>query len=202
MKISEIKSRIRENEDLAAATVDENTLDDMRKKDKALIRRERKFRNFQRLILYIFVIFFIIWLLFFIAVGMTSTPNEDMRPAFHGGDLIIFDRLNRNPGINDVIVFEKAGTTYMGRVIAKGGDKVEIVETGGIKVNDAAYIENYIYQSTLPLTTVEYPLTLEEDEFFVLVDARESGEDSRFFGPVNKKEVLGRTAFSIRRTGF
>ena len=202
MKIKEIQNRISENEELARKTLDPESFETMEKNDKKIIRKERKFRNFQRLVLYVFIIFFLIWLLFFCAIGVTSAPNEDMRPAFHGGDLVVYDKLSKRPGINDIIVFEKGGTTYLGRVVAQGGDKVEIMKTGGIKINDAAFTENYIYEGTLPLTTVKYPLTLQEDEYFVLVDARESGEDSRYFGPVKKDEILGRTAGLFRRSNF
>ena len=206
MRIKKIKELIEQNqEDKLKEVLDEESLkilEEMEDDDKNLLKKERKFRNFQRLVLYIFIIFFIIWLLFYFAIGFTSAPNEDMRPAFHGSDLVIYDKLNKNPGINDVIAFEKGGTTYLGRVIARPGDTVEILDTGGIKVNGSAYIENYIYGGTKPLTTVEYPLKLDENECFVLVDDRENGEDSRYFGAVKQSEILGKTAFLIRRSGF
>ena len=50
--------------------------------------------------------------------------------------------------------------------------------------------------------TVEYPLTLEEDEVFVLSDYRERAKDSRYFGPVTKKELKGTVITAIRRSGI
>lgn len=203
MKIKEINRILSEDrEKLEAASVSEEDIEKIEKEDKRVLRKERKLRNFQRLVLYIFIIFFIIWLLFRFGIGIISAPNDDMRPAFHSGDMIIFDKLTKQPGIDDIIAFEKGGTMYIGRVVAKGGDTVEILETGGVKINNAAYTENYIYEGTLPLTTIKYPLTLKDNEYFVLVDSREHGEDSRYFGPVKKSEIAGRVAGLFRRSGF
>lgn len=203
MKIKEIKKIIEKDEErIRSLEPDDETLEEIEDLDKGILKKERRLRNFQRLVLNIFIVFFIIWLLFYFAIGLTSAPNEDMRPAFHGGDIVFFDKLNKKPGINDVVVYEKGGTTYVGRVIARGGDKVEILEKGGILINDAAYTENYIYEGTLPLDTIEYPLTLEDDEYFILSDARMNSEDSRYFGSIKKSEILGRVAGLFRRSGF
>ena len=64
------------------------------------------------------------------------------------------------------------------------------------------FVESSIYEKTYPYRFVKYPLTLKSDEYFVMVDAREHGEDSRFFGPVKKSDIDGLIVGIYRRTGF
>ena len=47
-----------------------------------------------------------------------------------------------------------------------------------------------------------YPLTLAEDEFFVLCDYREGARDSRYFGPVSEGEIKGKVITVVRRSGL
>lgn len=173
---------------------------EIKKQDEKIINKERKFRNFQRFIFNIILLITIVWLLFYVFLGMTNAPNNDMNPRINGGDMVFYYRLNKKPSINDVIVFRKKGLRRVGRVIARGGDTVEIVKTGGVIVNGNKLVEHNIYEGTVPYEKfVKYPITLKKNEFFVLVDARESGEDSRFFGPVQKSEIHGIVIGLFRR---
>lgn len=203
MKLKELKNKIKDNEIMLAKAIQDDELqENIESNDKNIIMKERRFRNFQRLVLYIFIILLLIYLMFTFVLGITTAPNEDMRPAFHGGDMVIYDRMRTSPGINDVVVFEEKNNLYIGRVIAKGGDKVEILEKGGIKINNASFTENYIYEKTLPLTTVKYPLALQNNEYFVLADSRTNGLDSRYFGAISKSDIKGVVSWNIRRRGF
>ena len=49
---------------------------------------------------------------------------------------------------------------------------------------------------------MDYPLTLGPDECFVLADRRNGGEDSRYFGPVSKDEIMGTVVTIVRRTNL
>ena len=49
---------------------------------------------------------------------------------------------------------------------------------------------------------VEFPLTLGEGECFVLADSRRGGTDSRFFGPVNRDEIVGTVITILRRNNL
>ena len=64
-------------------------------------------------------------------------------------------------------------------------------------------IESNIFYSTPRYEGfVEYPLVLGEDECFVLVDKRNGGEDSRYYGPVDKDEILGTVITVVRRNSL
>ena len=49
---------------------------------------------------------------------------------------------------------------------------------------------------------LDYPVILGDGQYFVLGDFRIGAEDSRYFGPVEKSEILGKVLILLRRTGF
>lgn len=135
--------------------------------------------------------------------GIRSMKNDDMTPRMSAGDLVLFFRLDDNIHNNEVIVFEKEGISYISRVVARGGDLVEITGESTLKVNGSIVIESNIYDTTPRYDSeVTYPLELKDDEYFVLCDHREGGKDSRYFGPVEKSEIKGKVITVIRRSGF
>ena len=88
-------------------------------------------------------------------------------------------------------------------MVAAGGDTVEVTADGRLLVNGNAMIESAIfYPTTEYVGFVEYPLTLNQDEVFVLADFRNGGADSRFFGPVKKDEILGVVITVVRRNNL
>lgn len=103
----------------------------------------------------------------------------------------------------DVVVFDRDGKTYTGRIVAVSGDTVEITGQSELKVNGSTIVENNIYYSTPAYDSeIEYPLTLAEDQYFILGDSREGARDSRFFGAVDKDEIKGKVVTIIRRSGI
>ena len=94
-------------------------------------------------------------------------------------------------------------TLFICRVVARPGDVVEISDAERLVVNGNTIIESNIFYSTPEYTGfVEYPLTLDDDEYFVLADYRKSGADSRFFGAVHKDEILGTVITIMRRNNL
>ena len=145
----------------------------------------------------------ILWVLFFFVIGIQMAPNDDMSPRISAGDLVLFYRMDKSAAIQDVVVIEKNDTEYLGRVVAKSGDTVEITKDENLIVNGNMVVETDIYYSTPPYEGyTQYPLTLQEDECFVLADKREGGEDSRYFGPVKTDEIKGTVVGQFRRDGI
>ena len=114
--------------------------------------------------------------------------GNDMFPRISAGDLLLYYRLEKNFNSGDVLVFRKQGKISTGRVVAHGGDSVEITGDGELKVNG--------YDKK----KVNYPLSLKKDEVFLLCDYREGGRDSRYFGAVSKKEIKGKVITILRRS--
>ncbi len=142
-------------------------------------------------------------LMFGLLFGITPAKNNDMSPRISSGDLLLYYRLEKTFRPQDVIVFEKDGRQYIGRVVAKGGDNVEITEDSHLKVNGSTVVETDIFYSTPRYESdVKYPVELGEDQCFVLCDYRTGAKDSRYFGAVNQSEIKGKVITVIRRSSL
>ena len=150
------------------------------------------------------VIFVLVsWILFGVILGVATVPNEDNRPSLHVGDILVYYRLEKKFIPNDVIVFKMNDTRYVGRIVAVSGDTVNITDGENVEVNGSILSEPYIYKSTPRFEGfVKYPVKLGTGEFFVLVDGRLGGEDSRYFGPVSSKDILGLVVTVFRRNNI
>ena len=142
-------------------------------------------------------------LLFGFAFGVTPMENDDMAPRISAGDLLLYYRLADDWANGDVMVFEKDGEQYVGRIVARGGDTVEVTDQATLVVNGSTVLENNIYYTTPKYDDgPTYPITLAEDEFFILCDYREGARDSRYFGPVKASEVKGKVITVVRRSNL
>ncbi len=144
-----------------------------------------------------------VWLLFGFVFGIQSAPNGDMSPNIKAGDLLLYYRLEKSCQAQDVVVLRKNGTNYVGRIVAVGGDTVEITDDDRLVINGNTMTETNIYTATPRYEGfVEYPLTAAQDSYFVLADHRAGSEDSRYYGTVQKSEVLGKVITVIRRNNL
>ena len=102
-----------------------------------------------------------------------------MDRQYEAGDVILFH------GIED--------KDYIKRVVGVPGDRVYIDQrTETVYVNDTELKETSVLTGTKSKDFVDYPVTLQEDEYFVLGDNRADSVDSRNFGVVTAKQIMGR----------
>ncbi len=181
-------------------------ISDLKTPEEVIAVRRRKLRNQEEVksfFLRLCILLIFLWIVFGKLFGILPMHNADMSPRISAGDLMLFFRLENRIHNDDVVVLKKNGTIYTGRIVARGGDTVEITEDSELKVNGSIVIENDIYYKTPKYEDyVSYPLTLEEDEYFVLCDYREGAKDSRYFGAVRDREILGKVITVIRRSGI
>jgi signal peptidase I len=138
-------------------------------------------------------------LIFTFFYGFHRNADPDMAPMIKDGDLAIFYRLNKNYAVNDLLLLDYEGERQIRRVIARAGDVVDITEDG-LVINGAVQQEPGIYQKTRRYEDgIPFPLTVGEDQVFVLGDARENATDSRIYGPLNTKDTLGTLITVVRR---
>ncbi len=144
----------------------------------------------------------LLWVLFGVLFGITPMRNNDMSPRISAGDLLLYYRLSEDYGMGDVIVFEKDGMQYVGRIVAKEGDSVEITDEQ-LKVNGSVVMESDIFYITRPYEGgVTYPVNLGTGQYFVLCDFREGARDSRYFGAVSRNEIKGEVITVLRRSSL
>lgn len=171
-------------------------------KKKSTHKTRKGMNDFQYFAFQALTLVIIVYVLFAHIVSIMTAPNADMYPRIDSGDFLLVYRLDKDPKAQDIMVFEKNGTRYVGRVVAVGGDTVEVTE-GAVKINGYTMVETNIFYDTYPLEGfTEYPLQLAADECFVLADQRKGTEDSRFFGPVKYSELDGTVISVIRRNNL
>lgn len=149
----------------------------------------------------IFTVIFIFCILNFV-FGVKIMNNSDMFPRVSASDLLIYYRLDRTYRQNDLVVLKKDDKEYVLRVVALGGDEVDINKTGLIINNSTQYNPNIFYQTGIYEEGLKFPIKLKEDEVFLLGDMRDSAVDSRYFGPVKITQIKGKVFILIRRSNF
>ena len=179
------------------------------KQSEKIADAERSVKDYQFFLIRLAIFALAIWLVFFVFVGTVRMPSNDMKPSIAAGDLVIFYRLDKDVKAQDVIVVEKnvpelgGKQTYVCRVVAVAGDTVDITDNNRLVINGNVMLESNIYDSTPRYEGfVTYPVTLGEGECFVLADHREGGTDSRWFGPVVKKDICGTVITVVRKNNL
>lgn len=157
---------------------------------------------FKKLLLIILVL----WLLFTFIFGFFIVYNDDMFPKMVPSDLLMYYRLDRDFYVGDVVVVGKDDADYALRLVASGGDEVDISKEGQLIVNGSYQAETNIFYPTGEYEEtkkeIKFPLKLKENEVFALGDMRRGAKDSRYFGPVEKDEIKGKIFALYRRSRF
>lgn len=144
----------------------------------------------------------LLYILFGLIFGLNIMKNDDMKPRLASGDIMLYYRLNQNYENDDVIVLKK-DQTYVGRIIAQGGDTVELNTLGNLKVNGNTIVEPNIFTPTRPYVNgATFPMKLKQDEVFVLCDNREGSKDSRYYGAVKLSQIQGKVIAALRRNSI
>lgn len=133
-------------------------------------------------------------------IGFSVISGNSMLDTFQNGDIVIYTRINREIERGDILsVAIPSGEYYVKRVVALGGDEVDLRD-GTLYVNGIAESGDFIRGNTWPEEgSFTYPYTVAEGDAFVLGDNREESIDSRFFGAVNLHQAKGVLRMHIGR---
>ena len=104
------------------------------------------------------------------------------------GDIVIC-HYPRNVGTH------KANDNYVKRVIGLPGETVSISK-GYVYRNGDRLEEPYISENRRKIEDMQ-PVTLGEDEYFVMGDNRINSKDSRYVGPLKRDDILGKAVFKV-----
>lgn len=142
------------------------------------------------------------WVLLGFVFGLAVMEGEDMYPRIRDGDLMVFFRLEEEYYIGDVVTFSRDGQRYTGRIVAQGGDTVEISDAGQLLVNGSVQDEEIFYLTEAVEGGIDLPCEVPEGSVFLLCDFRTNGTDSRSYGPVEIDALDGKVITILRRRGI
>ena len=153
----------------------------------------------------VIVVLSIAWFVVFAMGRQLVVSGQSMEPELSQGEVVLMNRIIyhlRKPDRFDIVAFEKDGEKgkyYIKRIIGMPGETIQIRD-GVVYVNDQILeAEDGLRRAALA-GLAEHPVTLGEDEYFLLGDNRESSEDSRFVkvGNVKAEQIGGIVWFRIR----
>ena len=132
-------------------------------------------------------------------------PTGSMRPTLVEGDRILVNKFIyrfREPQTGDIVVFkypEDPKRDFIKRLVATGGQRLEIrsgqlIVDGKVLEKEGSFGQRYYYnQGSFAKEGEE--VRIPEDSFFVLGDNSASSRDSRYWGFVPKRHLVGKAFF-------
>ena len=156
-----------------------------------------------------------VWLFTHHVAQATMVPTESMNPTILVGDHFMLDKVafpanypdfllkflpERAIQRTDILAFwspEVPDLRLIKRVIGLPGETLEI-RVGDIYINGEKLKEPYVVHA-LPserrLLQNVPPISIPTDSFFMMGDNRDDSRDSRYFGAVSRKAMIGRPMF-------
>lgn len=158
----------------------------------------------------------------FIFFRPVSIPNASMENALQPGDFLLVDRFDTHPKFGDIIAFHyplDRTQTFAERVVGLPGDHLHFSD-GKLYRNGGAVSEPYVThkfpgsssmqdfpsktssaglqsagRAMLAQNVTNGDIVVPPGEYFVLGDARDTSFDSRYWGFVNQKDIIGEPRF-------
>jgi signal peptidase I len=171
-------------------------------KGKTAVKKKSIIKEIIGWAVFLTLVFGIGWLLLHYVGEQTQVSGESMYPTLSDGDSLIVDKISYqfvDPARFDIIVFPfryQENTFYIKRIIGLPGETVQISD-GKIYINGKLLKEDYGYELIENPGLASSPITLGQDEYFVLGDNRNNSTDSRepSVGNVSRGDIIGRALF-------
>lgn len=145
-------------------------------------------------------IFSIVLIIAFIVIFLehllciSTVSGNSMYPTYQNKERLYANRFeDKKYERNDVVIFYSdivfLSKKFIKRIVAIPGDTVQIKD-GYLYVNKQKINDNFPVIKDSGNAADEY--TLQDNEYFVLGDNRNYSNDSRFFGPIKKSQIVGK----------
>ncbi len=151
-------------------------------------------------IFYIAFVILVTWLILHFVGQRTVVDGSSMNNTLFDGDNLIVEKLSYrfgDPQRFDIIVFrpyEDSKEYYIKRIIGLPGETIQIDFEGNIYIDGKLLEEHYGKETIQRPGRAAEPVTLGENEYFVLGDNRNNSTDSRYdqVGNVSRDSIVGK----------
>ncbi len=173
-------------------------------------REERKRRLIRELfdfseILIIAVIALLLLTSFFFRQAVVE--GGSMEGTLKSGERLLISDFFYTPAKGDIVVVQTEpaladryqlgqGGVIIKRVVAVSGDRIRI-QNGTVYVNGAPIEEPYLYLDGADRIKTMEEITVSDGHVFLLGDHRNNSLDSRYFGEVDERSILGKALLRI-----
>jgi signal peptidase I len=143
----------------------------------------------------IFVAILVLFTAFVITRSTTTIvviAGNSMLPTLTDGSRLTLNKL-KHPRPTDIVVFlDPVSHTYsVKRLIAVEGETVDFHRNGKVYVNNECLNEYYLPKHTVTVSYTTNHFVVEPDRVFVLGDNRYDSADSREYGTIPRKNIIG-----------
>ena len=149
--------------------------------------------------MYIGFVVVLTWFILTFVGQRTVVDGRSMNATLNDRDNLIVEKLSyrfSDPERFDIIVFPPYGTKeyYIKRIIGLPGETIQIDAEGNIYIDGELLEEDYGLETIKNPGRAIEPVTLGEDEYFVMGDNRNNSVDSRDprVGNVKRDTIIGR----------
>ena len=155
-------------------------------------------------------VIFLAYFIVYYCIEKTNVIGNSMENTLAANDPIIINKLVyrvSEPKRYDVIVFKQSGREHsfynIKRIIGLPGETIYIKD-GSIYIDNTIVEDNVLVDEMINYGLASEEITLEDNEYFVLGDNRNSSEDSRFasIGNITKDEIIGKAALRLSPFNF
>lgn len=170
-------------------------------------KKKRAFYSFLEIVKIIFLAALIVLPIRYFLFQPFIVKGESMSPNFESGDYLIINEISyrfSEPERGDVVVFKTDfipgyyGQRFIKRIVGLPGETAQI-KAGKVYITDngktVELAEKYLLNSLE--TQGDIIITLKSDQYFVLGDNRQYSYDSRAWGVVPKKDIIGKAFLRI-----
>ncbi len=167
----------------------------MDKKEKKTDKKE----IIKEILSYIIIILVVVLIRTYIGTPV-KVSGSSMYPTLTGKEIMILNKLDKKHERFEIVVVKTNHGDIIKRVVGLPGETISI-ENSKIYINGRLIKDKFGKGKTSDYKKVK----LSKNEYFVLGDNREDSMDSRYYGPINKKNIKGSTKlilFPFNKFGF